>query len=219
MTGEKLSVAIADTGAPDEPGDLGGGGPRVRWPTGFDPAERAGVVQLVTAVMQAGGAVGWIGVPTPGEIETWLTGVLGDVGRGRARLAVVADPELGVAGLGRWVRYDKPTLSGNADVQQVMVHPAARGRGLARMLVAALVADAAERGVETLTLDVRGNNQAAMVLYESFGFRVRGRLPDFVGVGDERWDQVLYALDLRDAGAPLRRHGARPIGPGASELR
>jgi hypothetical protein len=58
-----------------------------------------------------------------------------------------------------------------------------------------------------------------MALYESCGFDVRGRLPDFVAVGDERWDRVIYSQDLRPADAALRRHGARPIGPGASTLR
>jgi ribosomal protein S18 acetylase RimI-like enzyme len=177
------------------------------------------VERLVIAVMERGGAVGWTGVPTPAEVGTWLDGVLAEVAAGEARLAVVADGPHRLAGLGRWVRYDKPTLAVNADIKQVMIDPAARGRGLARLLVGALVADAAAAGIETLTLDVRGNNHAAMALYESFGFVVHGRHPDFVAVGDERWDQVMYGLDLRTAGAALRRHGARPIGPGSSELR
>ena len=45
----------------------------------------------------------------------------------------------------------------------------------------------------------------------SFGFQVYGRLPDFVAVGDERWDRVLYRLDLRTPDWPVRRHGARPM--------
>ena len=79
--------------------------------------------------------------------------------------------------------------------------------------------DARAKRVETLTLDVRGNNHAAMALYESLGFEVYGRLPDFVAVGDERWDRVLYRLDLRTADWPLRRHGDRPVGAGASTVR
>jgi len=124
-----------------------------------------------------------------------------------------------VAALGRWTRYAKDTVAVNAEVLQVMVHPDARGRGLARRLVAALVEDARAKRVETLTLDVRGNNHAAMALYESLGFEVYGRLPDFVAVGDERWDRVLYRLDLRTADWPLRRHGTRPVGAGASTVR
>src|SRR5664280_649401 len=47
-------------------------------------------------------------------------------------------------------------------------------------------------GIETVILDVRGNNPAAMALYERTGFVVYGRLPDFVAVGNERFDRVCY---------------------------
>jgi ribosomal protein S18 acetylase RimI-like enzyme len=191
---------------------------QVEWPAMADGELYAGAVRVVGAVTAEQGAVGWVGVPSWSEIVAWLDGILGTVAAGQARLAVVRTGGR-IEGLGRWVRYDKPTVAVNADVQQVMVHPSTRGRGLARVLVGALVEDARRHGVETLTLDVRGNNRAAMALYESLGFIARGRLPDFVAVGEQRWDRVVYALDLRPADAALRRHGAAPIGPGASELR
>jgi ribosomal protein S18 acetylase RimI-like enzyme len=194
---------------------------QLRWIEAADEALRADVHRVVAAVMRLGGAVGWLGVPSRAETDAWLDDILAAVVAGQARLAILAgEDRLGrVEALGRWVRYDKPTVAVNADVQQVMVHPDARGRGLARTLVAELVADARRHGVEVLTLDVRGNNHAAMALYESLGFRVRGRLPDFVAVGDERWDRVIYSIDLRRPDAPVRRHGAAPIGPGRSTLR
>jgi len=194
---------------------------QLRWLESADAAIRDDMHRLVTAVMELGGAVGWTRVPTRAEIDAWLDDVLASVAAGQTRLAVIVDDGGGgrVQALGRWVRYDKPAVAVNADIQQVMVHPDARGRRLSRVLVNALVADAQASGVETLTLDVRGNNHGAMALYESLGFRAVGRLPDFVAVGDERWDRVLYARDLRGADGSLRRHGAAPIGPGASRLR
>ena len=176
------------------------------------------VHRVVEAVMRLGGAVGWVDVPDRAETAEWLAGIAAEVADGRTRMAL-----LGVAGrveaLGRWTRYAKETVAVNGEVLQVMVHPDARGRRLARRLVAALVEDVRAQRVETLTLDVRGNNHAAMALYESLGFETYGRLPDFVAVGDERWDRVLYRLDLRTADWPLRRHGGRPIGAGASVVR
>jgi ribosomal protein S18 acetylase RimI-like enzyme len=176
------------------------------------------VHRVVEAVMRLGGAVGFVDVPDRAETAEWLAGIAAEVRAGRTRMAL-----LGVAGrieaLGRWTRYAKSTVAVNGEVLQVMVHPDARGRQLARRLVTALVEDARSQRVETLTLDVRGNNHAAMALYESLGFEVYGRLPDFVAVGDERWDRVLYRLDLRTADWPVRRHGARPVGAGASIVR
>ena len=188
------------------------------WLDPADPPAPDQVHRVVAAVLERGGAVGWVTVPDRAESDRWLAERVAEVAAGRSRLALVSAGGR-LAGLGRWSWYASPAVAVNADIRQVMVHPQARGQGLARALVAALVEDARERGVETLTLDVRGNNHAAMALYETFGFEVAGRLPDFVAVGDERWDRVLYRLDLRSADAPVRRHGARPVGPGASRSR
>jgi ribosomal protein S18 acetylase RimI-like enzyme len=174
--------------------------------------------RVVEAVMRLGGAVGWAHVPDRTETAQWLAGIAAEVVAGRTRMAVIGSGGR-VQALGRWSRYAKEAVGVNAEVLQVMVHPETRGLGLARVLVGALVEDARAHRIETLTLDVRGNNHAAMALYESFGFVVSGRLPDFVAVGDERWDRVLYRLDLRTADWPVRRHGMRPVGPGASVLR
>ena len=184
----------------------------------LDAAEVDAAHRVVEAVMRLDGAVGWVHVPDRAETAAWLAEIAAEIAAGRTRMALVgADGR--VEALGRWTRDAMPTVAVNAEVLQVMVHPRARGRGLARRLVGALVEDARAHGVETLTLDVRGNNHAAMALYESYGFEVYGRLPDFVAVGDERWDRVLYRLDLRTGDWPVRRHGARPTGPGASTVR
>lgn len=188
------------------------------WLEAADGGLRARVHELVAAVMRLGGAVGWLGVPSRAETDDWLDGLLASVKAGTSRVALLVDGDE-VLALGRWTRYDKPAVSLNAEILQVMVHPAARGRSLARVLLRALVDDAREHGVETLTLDVRGNNHAAMALYESEGFEVYGRLPDFVAVGDERWDRVLFRRDLRTGPGSVRRHGGRPVGPGSSRLR
>jgi ribosomal protein S18 acetylase RimI-like enzyme len=190
----------------------------IDWLDKVDEATIDAAHRVVRAVMELGGAVGWVHVPDRTETAEWLTDIAAEVAAGRTRMAVVSAGGR-VEALGRWTWYAKPTVGLNAEVLQVMVHPGTRGQGLARLLVGALVADARDRRVETLTLDVRGNNHAAMALYESFGFEVSGRLPDFVAVGDDRWDRVLYRLDLRTADYPVRRHGMRPVGPGASIVR
>jgi ribosomal protein S18 acetylase RimI-like enzyme len=190
----------------------------IGWLDGADEAAIDAAHRVVEAVMRLGGAVGWVHVPDRTETAEWLTAIAAEVAAGRTRMAVVRAGGR-VEALGRWSWYAKPAVGVNGEVLQVMVHPDGRGQGLARLLVGALVDDARAHRVETLTLDVRGNNHAAMALYESFGFEVSGRLPDFVAVGDERWDRVLYRLDLRTNDYPVRRHGMRPIGPGASTVR
>lgn len=186
----------------------------VTWPSAADEELYAGVHRVVAAVTRLGGAVGWLYEPDRAEVDAWLDGLLATVRAGRARLAVVRDAGQ-VEALGYWARFDSAVLTHNATLHKVMTHPEARGRGLARLLVRAVVADARAHGLETLLLDVRGNNHGAMALYEAEGFEVYGRLPDFIAVGHERFDRVCYRIEL---GRPpgVVRHGGRIEGPGAS---
>lgn len=85
-----------------------------------------------------------------------------------------------------------------ADVQTVAVAPAARGRGIGRSLVAALVAEARVRGAGVLHLEVRADNGAARHLYEGSGFRPVGRRTDYYGRG---LDAILMSLSLPRVGA------------------
>ena len=165
---------------------------------------------LVAAGAATGGAVGWLEVPPRDEVDAWLDGVLE-----RARLVSAYDGDR-LLGCGYWSRLDYSVLVHNAEVRKVMTHPDARGRGVAGAVTQALVDDARAAGVEVLTLDCRGNNSAALRLYTRLGFVVTGRRPDFIAVGDERFDQVLLHLDLRDGPAGLRRHGGRREGPGVT---
>ena len=134
---------------------------------------------------------------------------------------LVLDREGGrVVGCGYWQRLDAAVLRQNAEVRKVMTASQARGRGVARAVTAALVEDAQAAGVEALSLDGRGNNYAAIGLYTSLGFVVTGRRPDWIAVGDDRFDQVLLHLDLRARRgadpAGLVRHGGRREGPGST---
>lgn len=177
--------------------------------TWYDGRHRDGMVDLVRAVASTGGAVGWVEVPSPEEVDDWLAS-LED-----ARLAVVTDGDT-VLGAGFWRRYPGVVLSKMAEIRKVMSHPDRRRTGAGRAVVEALVADAKEQGVELITLDCRGNNHGAQRLYASLGFEVTGRRPDVIAVGDERFDQVLMHLDLRTGPQGLIRHGSRREGPGST---
>ena len=64
------------------------------------------------------------------------------------------------------------------------------------------MAAANDAAIEVLTLDLRGDNERAIVLYESLGFRRYGLLECFVAVGNDGYDKLLYALHLRNT--PVR---------------
>ena len=187
------------------------------WPAPpLDDATYDGVHALVAGVAALGGAVGWLEVPDRAETRGWLDGVLRSGGR-----LVLAHQAGDIVGCGYWQRFDAAIARQNAEIRKVMTAAPARGRGVARAVVEALVRDADAAGIEVLSLDARGNNHAALGLYASLGFVTTGRRPDWIAVGDDRFDQVLLHLDLRPArdhaaGRPLRRHGGRREGTGST---
>ena len=61
----------------------------------------------------------------------------------------------------------------------VATHPEHRRRGAGRMLMAAIEADARQRGFTLLSLEVRVSNEPAIRLYTDFGFTVAGRRRGF----------------------------------------
>ncbi|GAB3590969.1 hypothetical protein GCM10027446_07450 [Angustibacter peucedani] len=156
-------------------------------------AVRAEVVALLRQAVAEGAALGWVDPPPADEVEQLLADVRAGLTSGAAGVAVEV-VEGQVVGFGYWRRYARPTHAPQADLERVVVSAAHRGQGLGRRLVTALVAQAAAAGVETLTLDVRGDNHGAITLYEQLGFRRYGHLPDFVAVGDARHDKVFMAL-------------------------
>lgn len=185
--------------------------------TWYDEGHLPGLVDLVQAVAGTGGAVGWLTVPSPAEVQVWLRDLLAS----GARLAVALDSGDGgngdkVVGCAGLRRQQAVVLAGMAAVTKVMTHPRARGRGVGAALLAELVGAARAEGIELLTLECRGNNHGAQRLYASVGFVVTGRRPDAIAVGRERFDQVLMHLDLRTGPAGLVRHGSRHEGPGAT---
>jgi N6-L-threonylcarbamoyladenine synthase len=79
-------------------------------------------------------------------------------------IGVFEDQLIGYAGLS--------TVPGSfsSDVQTIAVAESARGRGLGRSMMEALIAKAKAQGSEQVLLEVRIDNQPALSLYSSMGF-------------------------------------------------
>lgn len=86
-------------------------------------------------------------------------------------------------------------------VTNIAVDPDCRRRGHGRAVTAALLGEAAARGLEQVTLEVRASNEAAIALYQQLGFAAVGRRPHFYRRPTE--DAVLMTLNLPTDQTPL----------------
>lgn len=61
-------------------------------------------------------------------------------------------------------------IAGEGELMRIAVRPECRGRGYARRMMDRLVESARERGADSITLEVRSSNTAAINLYKAYGF-------------------------------------------------
>ncbi len=81
-------------------------------------------------------------------------------------------------------------VCGEGYIDNVVVAPAHRRRGIGKLLIEALLREGAALGCEAFTLEVRAGNEAAIALYEGAGFVSAGIRPGFYEKPVE--DAVIY---------------------------
>jgi GNAT superfamily N-acetyltransferase len=85
-----------------------------------------------------------------------------------------------------------PNQRHRGDVKKLLVHPDARGRGIARALMATVEAEATRRGRWLLTLDTVAGSPAER-LYTTLGWSRAGSIPDYSAdaLGRDRFDATV----------------------------
>jgi ribosomal-protein-alanine N-acetyltransferase len=87
------------------------------------------------------------------------------------------------------------SLFEEAQILDIAVDPARRGKGFAKALMQYAIIVAMDKGAEVLALEVRSSNAAAITLYERLGFvRVGLRSRYYDGVDDA----VLMEKNLKE---------------------
>ncbi len=69
-------------------------------------------------------------------------------------------------------------------VKDLAVHPSRRGEGVGRRLLERALNGLRVQGVHSVKLEVRESNEAAISLYEDFGFHYLRTIPDYYGDGE-----------------------------------
>ena len=95
---------------------------------------------------------------------------------------------------------------GEAHILNLCVDPAQRHCGIAEALMQQAIANAMIHGAETMFLEVRVSNRAAISLYEKLHFVETGRRENYyniAGSNTRREDAVLMARDLTSVLNPI----------------
>jgi len=124
-----------------------------------------------------GASIGFLHPMPAGEAQAYWGGVAKGIAAGDILLWAIVDGD-GPAGTIQLHPIGKPNGAHRAEIAKLMVHPRARGRGLAKQLMATAEQAALDLGRRLLVLDtVEGG--VADGLYRSLGWTEAGRIPDF----------------------------------------
>lgn len=88
-------------------------------------------------------------------------------------LPLISFDEAVVTGIAWGVIHDEKDQHSN--VYQMWISPEYRGQGIAKALLRKIIDWSIDKGVESVHLGVNTNNEVAIRLYESIGFRVFGK--------------------------------------------
>jgi len=89
----------------------------------------------------------------------------------------------------------KPNGRHRAEICKLLVHPAARQRGIARQLMKQAEQHAWDKGITLLVLDTRSGDVASQ-LYLSLGWQVAGEIPAYAESIEGRLDATTYMYKL-----------------------
>jgi GNAT superfamily N-acetyltransferase len=135
----------------------------------------AQLAEVLIACVADGASVGWVATPGPRDAAAWWAGFLADT---HTRTWVARDADGRIAGTASLVLAGQENGRHRAEVVKVLVHPRARRRGLARVLLGAVEDGARGEGRSLLVLDTNEGSDAERV-YARSGYERVGAIPDF----------------------------------------
>ncbi|MFF5704999.1 GNAT family N-acetyltransferase [Streptomyces sp. NPDC012794] len=169
-------------------------------------AHRDELAALLVDTFGDGASLGFLAGLGHEDAAAWWDSLLPAVAEGALALWAARGADGRLEGTVSRYRESKPNGRHRAELRKLMVHPAARGRGTARALLAAAEREAALAGIVLLFLDTETGSGAEGV-HRSAGWTEAGTIPD-------------YAADPAGALRPTTlfyKHPRHPDHPGHTE--
>ncbi|MFI5569763.1 GNAT family N-acetyltransferase [Streptomyces sp. NPDC051740] len=142
--------------------------------TGLTPS----LAELLADTVDGGASVGFLAPLGRAAAAGWWEERSAAVAAGRLAVWAAYEEPGRVLGTVSLALPDKPNSAHRAELVKLMVHRAARGRGLGRRLLTVAEEAAAARGITLLHLDTETGSPAER-LYRSSGWTPVGAIPDY----------------------------------------
>jgi ribosomal protein S18 acetylase RimI-like enzyme len=158
-------------------------------------ATRDDLSAILRDAVESGASVGFLPPLSAIDAAHYWDAVIAEVTAGTRALLVSRVGGMAVATV-QLELPAKPNASHRAEVQKLLVHRAARRRGLGTDLIKAAEGLASELGRSLIVLDTRAGDDAER-LYRRIGYREAGRIPGYARSADgSLHTTVLFYRDL-----------------------
>lgn len=150
------------------------------------------IVQVWTAVTNAGGAVGFVPPVTEQDVEPLARSTLEEVANGGDHL-ITQSVDGRLVGFA-FLQHRSATLFGHwATVKRFQVDPSVQGRGLGGALLEAVHGAGRELGLEHLRLSVRGGT-GTDGFYQRYGWEEIARIPRSIRVAEDDIREEIWLI-------------------------
>ena len=135
------------------------------------------LVALLQNTVDDGASIGFIAPLSAQDAHAYWQGVASTVAEGH-KILLIAEEEGRLAGAVQLALEPRANGNHRAEVQKLMVHTDFRRRGIGRLLMDALHAEARQAKRTLIVLDTR-TGDAAERLYERLGYTLAGIIPRY----------------------------------------
>jgi acetyltransferase len=163
-----------------------------------------GFTTLLRDAIDDGASVGFLSASTEDVLRAYWTGVLAECHAGR-RLALVASCLGDIAGCVQLVFATQENAPHRAEVQRLLVRRSYRRAGIGRRLMLEIERQALARGRTLLLLNTRTGDPPEM-FYQTLGYKVVGRVPDFAMNPDGSMNDTTILYRRLEPDVFLRSH-------------
>ncbi|MDN3617489.1 GNAT family N-acetyltransferase [Vibrio gallaecicus] len=149
---------------------------------------------LLVDCIESGASVGFLTPVDELEVESYWSSVGAELELGERKLFIASEGE-NLIGAVQLSLCSKPNGSHRGEVEKLMVHTAARGKGVSKALMSVMEGVSCEIGLSLLVLDTRLGDVASS-LYRTIGYTEAGQIPQFARSSTGELEGTVYFFKI-----------------------